>query len=74
MCLNEYLLSDDGDGQIDDMRWTDETNPMDRRIKGFKSRVSIVKIEEAKEQGVPYLMDIRFIENNYGLPNTFSFE
>lgn len=52
VCLNEYLLSDDGEGKLEEMRMTYEENPMDQRIKGFKSRITIKKIDYAAYQGV----------------------
>lgn len=74
VCLNDYLLSDDGESQVDDMRMTDEPNPIDRRIAGFKTRINIKLIDSASIQGVQMLKDIRHLEGNHGLPNTFTFE
>ena len=47
VCLNDYLLSDDGEGAVDDTRFTEEPNPIDRRIAGFKTRISIKLIDSA---------------------------
>jgi len=55
------------------MRMTDDINPIEQQIKGFKTRITIKKVESAAIGGIQYLLDIRNLEQNYGLPNTFSF-
>ena len=55
------------------MRFTEEVNIMDRKILGYKTRITAKKIQSAAIQGTQLLNDIRMLENTYGLPNTFSF-
>ena len=74
MCLQDFLLSEDGEGELDNMRITTETNPIDRRILGFKTRISVKRIETTAYQGVQLIKDIRILEDTYGLPNSFSFQ
>ena len=73
VCFNDFLLSDEGEGQEDDMRFTEDVNVMDRRILGYKTRITAKKIQSAAIQGTQLLLDIRELEKTFGLPNTFSF-
>jgi len=40
-------LSDDGEGLDEDMRMTEDINIMDRRILGYKTRITAKKIDSA---------------------------
>ena len=51
VCLHDFLLSDDGEGLDEDMRMTDDINVMDRRILGYKTRITAKKIDSAAIQG-----------------------
>ena len=55
------------------MRFTEDVNIMDRRILGYKTRITAKKIQSAAIQGTQLLLDIRELESSFGLPNTFSF-
>ena len=44
VCFNDFLLSDEGEGQEDDLRFTEDVNVMDRRILGYKTRITAKKI------------------------------
>ena len=66
-------MDEDGEDQLDDMRMTEEENPMERLVKGFKTRITVKKVDNASIGGVQYLLDVRNLEQNYGPPNTFSF-
>ena len=55
------------------MRFSDEINPIDRDILGFKTRISVKRIESAAIEGTVLLTNIRMLEETYGLPHTFSF-
>ena len=56
------------------MRLSTEINPIDRKILGFKTRITMKKVDSAAIQGVQYLKDIRYLESTYGLKNSFSYE
>ena len=55
------------------MRFTEDANPMDRKILGYKTRITQKKIDSAAIQGTQLLLDIRYLESTFGLPSTFSF-
>ena len=40
VCLHDFFLDESGDGMEDDMRFSDDANPIDRRILGFKTRIT----------------------------------
>lgn len=44
-----------------------------RKLRGFKQKIAVKRIEDGGTDGVAYLTDLRFIENEEGLDGTFSF-
>jgi Niemann-Pick C1 protein len=55
------------------IRFTNATNPSDRKIIGYKLSATTIKIESTARQGPPLLTDIRWIEDTYSVPGTFSY-
>ena len=47
--------------------------PLRRRLIGFKSYISVKRIEDASVQGVKFLTDLRWLESEFGLAGTYSF-
>ena len=41
------------------------------KLEGFKGKVKTKKIENASTDGTQYLTDMRFILDNYGVPDTY---
>jgi hypothetical protein len=41
---------------------TEDENPMGRLVKGFKTRITVKKVENASIGGIQFLLDVRHIE------------
>ena len=44
-----------------------------KRLRASQDEVICKTIENSNTQGVQHLRDLRFIEENFGLPNTFDY-
>lgn len=53
--------------------WKREPEPQRRRLGGFRSKVYVKRIPDASTSGVQFLLDLRSLEDNYGLEGTYSF-
>lgn len=73
ICLNEWLDSDSGEGQDDNILFTDEKNKLKRRIKGFRFTQQMKQVRWTAYDGPKVLRDIRRIEKETGLPGTYSY-
>lgn len=71
-CLFEWL-SDEGETFETNIRFSNVTNPMDRKIVGYRLTIGMKLIEEVSTDGVQLLVDVRNIEDKYGVPGTFSY-
>ena len=74
ICLNDYMTTDEGKPMLNkNLRFTDEVNPMYRRLEATKDGVMCKRISNAANDGVTYLGDVRFIEYNFGPKGIFTY-
>jgi len=51
-----------------------ESNVRTGKIIGYKDYVTRKRVSDASTEGVQYLTDLRYIEDNYGVPDTFDYD
>ena len=74
LCLFEWIETDEGSALVNiNLRFTEETNPMYRRLKATKDSVMCKRIENAATEGVALLEDTEFISTTYGPKGMFTF-
>ena len=73
VCLQTFLTTTEGNNYKDTIRFSDEVNPADRKIIGFVNRVGVRQIDQIAYEGTQFLLDLRSIENRFGVPGTFSY-
>ena len=57
----------------DNLRFTDNDNPLFVKLTATKDSVMIRKIHNAATEGIQFLTDIRYIEHNFGPKGIMSF-
>ena len=72
-CLDEYLDTDQGFSQEKNIIFSHEKGHPDRKINSFKFNIRTKLIEKYYRQGPPYLRDVRYIEKEFGMDETFSY-
>lgn len=72
-CLREYLETDLGTLREKDLIFSDEEDETEQRVIAYKVSVDVKKIDSVATQGVDFLVDIRRLEEEYGLPGTYSY-
>lgn len=72
-CLFLFLQDNTGKSFEDDIRFSNDTVPSERKITGYRQTASIIKIDSQSQQGPPLLKDTRWIEDTFGIPGTFSY-
>lgn len=71
--LWEFLKEDIGSRYESDFVFDGEVFGDDTRIIGFRFTAVTIEIKSRAIDGPILLRDIRYIENTYGLPGTFSY-
>ena len=72
-CLDKFLNDDAGRRYGQDLIYEGTLGQSDFKIKAFRQRAQVKKIDEVAKQGVNYLEDTRRIESDYGPEGTFSY-
>lgn len=67
-CLEEFLASEDGRIHITDLVFSEDGT----KLVGYRQTITTKKIV-ASDEGTEYLDDVRALEAQYGLPNTYSY-
>lgn len=73
-CLREFLVDNKGKNYVKNIRFSNETNPMRQKIVGYKQTMNTNQIKSVATEGPQFLTDLRFIQENYGVPGTFSYD
>ena len=65
-------LTDDvlGSNYLVDIKFDQQTD----RILGWKQTITTQQIKDPGKYAMQYLNDLRYIERNFGLPDTYSFD
>lgn len=74
LCLDEFLDDDAGSSFKEMLRYSSKTDEKGyRNLIGFKMTITTIKIESISSWGPDILRDIRRIEKEWGVPETYSY-
>ena len=74
LCLEEFLDDDSGTFFKDSLRFSSESNELGYRpLVGYKLTATTIKIESVSSDGPAILQDLRRLEKEWGIPNTYSY-